>query len=159
MSPWVKRYNIKSSGIAPFCYWLFSNKTYAICNKRICECSDYFFPDWNPRKFPENVHTAPAFFNASSRTCQRLSSPRKLNQSRLQQLRLIWLYEKLPGLCPLGSKSHHSWCKYILKSELSRDGVLVYCLQIKLELEILDFVLGGKPENTEKNPLSQAENQ
>ena len=35
----------------------------------------------------------------------------------------------------------------------------MYCFQVQLEVFVLFFVEGGKPENPEKNPRSKDENQ
>ena len=44
-------------------------------------------------------------------------------------------------------------------SGISTEWLFIHCFQIELELEMLIFVKGGKPENPEKNPRSRDENQ
>ena len=44
-------------------------------------------------------------------------------------------------------------------SGLPTKWLFIHCFQIELELEVLIFEEGGKPENPEKNPRSKDENQ
>ena len=44
-------------------------------------------------------------------------------------------------------------------SGTSTRWLFVHCFQIELEFGVLVFVVGGKPENPEKNPRSKDENQ
>ena len=43
-------------------------------------------------------------------------------------------------------------------SGISTEWLFSHCFQIELEVGVLIFVEGGKPENREKNPRSKDEN-